>query len=327
MVIILMAYWGAAVECGELNGTDTSGSDQLHLRKKRFLLFPVNANLLFTTSGNKAMIFKGPGGYFTILELDMYYPLPDYRFRFSKFRLGEVAILPDSSSAAPPPPSTTTTTTAKPETSTAAPAPVSEHHNGQELSPMEVQQYLKDHPGAWVPPGYGKDRSDWFPVESYNQHLNKWHQSNWNTYPSQQYSYRYIPRMKRSSSDSEDEDDLGEDDHFNISHHRDWEHFHHYRERRELYHTLETGIGSKFDFSMKSCIMRAICEAQSFLMPPGKSMVMDVVRILFSVPLKEDLHDEYSKAMREEGLDCHEQYSKHCPISILYLLLFGKFVP
>ncbi|KAL1379592.1 hypothetical protein pipiens_014784 [Culex pipiens pipiens] len=248
------------------------------------------------------MIFKGPGGYFTILELDMYYPLPDYRFRFSKFRL-------------------------VPETTTAAPATMSEHHNGQELSPMEVQQYLKDHPGAWVPPGYGKDRSDWFPVESYNQHLNKWHQSNWNTYPSQQYSYRYIPRMKRSSGDSEDEDDLDEDGHLNISHHRDWEHFHHYRERRELYHTLETGIGSKFDFSMKSCILRAICEAQSFLMPPGKSMVMDVVRILFSVPLKEDLHDEYSKAMRGEGLDCHEQYGKHCPISILYLLLFGKFVP
>lgn len=46
MVIILMAYWSAAVECGELNGTEPSGNDQLHLRKKRFLLFPVNANLL-----------------------------------------------------------------------------------------------------------------------------------------------------------------------------------------------------------------------------------------------------------------------------------------
>lgn len=46
VVIILMACWSAAVVEGILNGTDTSGNGQLLLRKKRFLLFPVNANLL-----------------------------------------------------------------------------------------------------------------------------------------------------------------------------------------------------------------------------------------------------------------------------------------
>ncbi|EDS41040.1 conserved hypothetical protein [Culex quinquefasciatus] len=212
-----------------------------------------------------------------------------------------------------------------------------DHHDGHEVSPMEVQEYIKDHPDTWVPPGYGKDRSDWFPAGTYNPYVNKWRQSYPNSQPYQRTSWkpssanihRYIPRMKRSSNSGDQlkQEFEQEEDRFNISHHRDWEHFYHYRERRELYHMLETGLGNKFDIVLRSCIMRAICEVRSFLQPPGRSMIMDLVRILFSVPLKANLNDEYSNAMRSERLDCHELYGKQCPISFLYLLLFGKFVP
>uniref|UniRef100_A0A1Q3FJ56 Uncharacterized protein n=1 Tax=Culex tarsalis TaxID=7177 RepID=A0A1Q3FJ56_CULTA len=309
----------------------TNDSDRDHLsRRKRFLLFPVNGNLLITASGGKAMIFRGPGGNVAILELDLYYPLPDYRYRISKLRLGEIAMLPSLATSPPKP------------VITASPIDYDNHHDGHEVSPMEVKDYLNDHPDTWVPPGYGNDRSDWFPPGTYNPYVKKWRQSypynrggfiqqnrrqSWN--PISSNNYRYIPRMKRSSDSWNQLEHKFEDDEdrFNISHHRDWEHFYHYRERRELYHTLETGLGSKFNIPMRSCIMRAICEARSFLQPPGRSMVMDLIRILFSVPLKADLHDEYSKAMRDERLDCHELFGKHCPVSILYLLLFGKFVP
>ncbi|EDS41039.1 conserved hypothetical protein [Culex quinquefasciatus] len=234
-------------------------------------------------------------------------------------------------SVAPPPQKLVTTTT------TSIPIDSSDHHDGHEVSPMEVQEYIKDHPDTWVPPGYGKDRSDWFPAGTYNPYVNKWRKSYPNPQPYQRTSWkpssanihRYIPRMKRSSNSGDQfkQEFEQEEDRFNISHHRDWEHFYHYRERRELYHMLETGLGNKFDIALRSCIMRAICEVRSFLQPPGRSMIMDLVRILFSVPLKADLNDEYSNAMRSERLDCHELYGKQCPISFLYLLLFGKFVP
>ncbi|XP_039446517.2 uncharacterized protein LOC120425946 [Culex pipiens pallens] len=331
MVVFLLVVIVTGILFEEANSDGNSTiteSDHLLSRRKRFLLFPVNGNLLITASGGKAMIFRGPGGNVAILELDLYYPLPDYRYRISQLRLGEIAMLP---SVAPPPQKLVTTTT------TPIPIDSGDRHDGHEVSPMEVHEYLKDHPDTWVPPGYGKDRSDWFPAGTYNPYVNKWRQSYPNPQPYQRTSWkpssanshRYIPRMKRSSNSGDQlkQEFEQEEDRFNISHHRDWEHFYHYRERRELYHMLETGLGNKFDIALRSCIMRAICEVRSFLQPPGRSMIMDLVRILFSVPLKADLNDEYSNAMRSERLDCHELYGKQCPISFLYLLLFGKFVP
>ncbi|KAL9698478.1 hypothetical protein quinque_001919 [Culex quinquefasciatus] len=344
--VVLAGCWCATAANGQSNATDPSGSSSQSLsRRKRFLLFPFNAQVVITVSGAKSMIYKSPGLGFTVLEMDMYYPLPDYRFRFSQFRLGEIAMLP---SVAPPPPPTTTT----PSTTTAAaPASSGDHHDGHEVSAMEVQQYLKDHPDTWVPPGYGKERSDWFPAGTYNPYANKWQQSYSNPKYRQPYSrkgsylsnrrkawssspannHQYIPRMKRSTEQPEPDEgqyELEEEpDRFNISHLRDWEHFHHYRERRELFHTLETGLGSKFDIPMRACLMRSICEARGLLLPRGKSMITDIVRIILNVPLRADLQDDYSKAMRDDGADCRELYGRNCPISLLYLLLLGKFVP
>ncbi|XP_055633588.1 uncharacterized protein LOC129773937 [Toxorhynchites rutilus septentrionalis] len=344
ILMIVGGSWSTYVLSSEASSSDTyrtnsSNSENVLSRKKRFLLFPLNSYLVVTVSGSKTLIIGGPSGNNFIAELDLYYPLPDYRYRISSLRLGEIAMLP--------------TENKEPKATAAPPPPAHEHHDGQELSDTELQQYFKDHPETWTPPGYGKDRSDWFPPSTYNPYPNySGHSFNYGPYyrnhgnrgyqpykselwqtDSNDYIRHTIPRMKRSmhGDDNDDDDDNyvleEEPDRFNISHHRDWEHFYHYRERRELYHTLENEIGDRFSFPMKSCILRAICEARSFLLPPGKSMIMDIVRIVLSVPLKEELQDEYSTAMREASLDCHGLYGKNCPISILYLILFGKFVP
>ncbi|XP_058817254.1 uncharacterized protein LOC131680556 [Topomyia yanbarensis] len=304
-------------------------------RKKRFLLFPPGSSLLVTASALKGLLFKGPGGNVLLAELDMFHPLPDYRYRFSAFRLGEIAMLPTE-----PPMPVKTSTVPSP-----AIIPVTTHHHeNHEVSPEELEAYLKNHPDAYVPPGYGKDRSDWIsrgaypgvdyqrqrdyfrPSNYYNSYMHQPYKSKLWSADSDDYLQRNYYRAGRSSSGAVDYELEEEEDRFNISHHRDWEHYYHYRERRQLYHTLENGIGNKFDFPMKSCIMRAICEAQNLLLPPGKSMVMDIARIVFSVPLKDELGDDYSAAMRERNLDCHEVYEERCPISILQLVLFGKFV-
>ncbi|XP_058455451.1 uncharacterized protein LOC131432893 [Malaya genurostris] len=265
-------------------------------RAKRFLLFPINAQLLFTVAGTKGLIFKGPGGYFVLAELDLYHPLPDYRYRISSLRLGETAMLPEEVSKTGP------VMVSNPSSPTPLPLEMQTelHHDEPELSSIEIQQYLKDHPETWIPAGYEQDQSDWSP---YN--------------PSRYDRPTHLPVGYEFPEVN---------DPFNTSRHRDWEHFYHYRERRELYHSLETEIGERFDFPMKSCILRAICEVRKYFLPPGKSMIMDIIQIVFRIPLHEELQDEYSSAMREESRDCHKLYGKKCPISIVYLILFGKFV-
>ncbi|XP_001648304.2 uncharacterized protein LOC5563953 [Aedes aegypti] len=361
LLVLIIVHEGFSVsinsadDFGEHNQNATDNT-QLLLRKKRFLLFPVGAAFLVTVAFAKALVFKSPGGNFAILELDMYHPLPDYNNRITQFKIGEISWPPKPGKPAlPPTPPPPPTLPPKPALAP-APSPVKNHHDhhyGHELSEMELQDYLKSHPDTWVPPGYSKDRSDRFESGTYNPYPQNYPQSQatkyipfertmWDLETNQppaesldnkynnnmwDYSSSSSYRMKRSDDSVTDYNIKEEEDRYNISHHRNWEHFYHYREKRDLYHTLEHALGAENRFQMKSCIMRAICEARSLLFAPGKSMIMDLLRIMFSVPLKDDLQDEYSKAMRDENMDCHEVYGKQCSISILYLLLFGKFVP
>ncbi|XP_053691346.1 uncharacterized protein LOC128739870 [Sabethes cyaneus] len=358
-LVLIDGFWSATVvNCGELNRTFPSSGDEigpfksnrLLSRKKRFLLFPPSAQLLLTVSALKGLIFKAPGGNVLVAELDMFHPLPDYRYRISSLRLGTIAMLPTAPPKVVPPPPLPPPPPPPPPTPPPAQTSMGSH-NGHEVSPEELKQYLKEHPDTYVPPGYGKDRSDWFKPGTYNPYVdpgerniskrpkytyirNYYNAPNhqpyksklWNYDPEYPYQESYL-RSSRSISDENAYELEEEEDRFNISHHKEWEHFYHYRERRELYHTLENEVGSKLNFPMKSCIMRAICEARNLLPRKGKSMMMDIARILFSVPLKADLEDDYSEEMRNQEKDCHKSYGNDCPISILYLMLFGKFTP
>ncbi|XP_058448796.1 uncharacterized protein LOC131428769 [Malaya genurostris] len=331
----------SVIERGELRRTVNSSEKGLSnsttslSRKKRFLLFPPGGSLLVTASALKGLLYKAPGGNVLVAELDMFHPLPDYRYRFSAFRLGEVAMLPTEPPKKPP------ATTGMPQVTSPIPKDPNEIH---EVSPEELKEYLTKHPEAYVSPGYNKDRSDWNHRLTYqdvkhqilsdrfkpsNYYNNQFHQPYksklWN-YDSNNHLQRNFYRSKRSLDEGMDTEWEEELDFFNISHHREWEGYYHYRERRELYHTLENGIEDRFGIPIKSCIMRAICETKNLLPPSGKSMIIDIARIMFSVPLKEDLEDDYSEAMRDRNVDCQVVYNNKCPISLLQLMLFGKFV-
>ncbi|XP_053671755.1 uncharacterized protein LOC128721966 [Anopheles nili] len=327
------------VVCGELraafNESDSVGSRVLS-RRKRFLLFPPGSNILLTSFFGKGLVFRGPAGYVVIGELDLYYPLPDYKYHASALKLGKIAMYPPEPKKPPPP---APPTTAK---------PAEHHHDGGELTPAEVQEYLKAHPNTWIPPGWGKERADWNTYGAYGSEpgydsgywrtgdrgsgtLNRYLGANsWNE-AGQPYG-----RFRRSVVEQALENDR-EDDHarsrwlsgeaFNISQHGDWEHFHHYRDRRALFSHLEDTIGAITGFHMKECILRSICEAKNMLPPPGRSMAMDIFRVLFSFPLREDLTDDYSSAMRDDATDCRARYGAGCPASLLDLVLFGRFEP
>ena len=190
----------------------------------------------------------------------MYHPLPDYKNRITQFKLGEISYPPKPNAKpalppTPPPRSTPPPVPAPPPPPPPPPATVNDHHHyANELTEMELQDYIKAHPDTWVPPGYGKDRSDWFPTDSYNSYSNYQQQPQatnyipfdhtmWDDNPSSSY------RMKRSS---DDDSVIGyhfeeEIDQYNISHHRDWDHYHHYREKRDLFNTLERALGEEYD--------------------------------------------------------------------------------
>ncbi|XP_052890030.1 uncharacterized protein LOC128298321 [Anopheles moucheti] len=342
--LLLALTLSSGVLCTVYNQSE-SGELKHLTRKKRFLLFPPGANILLTSSFGKGMVFRGPAGYVAIGELDLYYPLPDYKYHASALRLGGIAMYPpEPKKPAPPPPPP------------AMPNPKKEedhHHDGGELSPAEVEQYLKDHPGTWVPPGWGKERADWNANNLQYQSAPYWAQDR--TQAQYQYSNtldRYLgrnpdgssgyygwnerpyDRYRRSLLEQTFAEERSEEDErskwlsgeaFNISHHSSWEHFHHYRDRRALFSHLEETIGAITGMHMKECILRSICEAKNMLPPPGRSMAMDIFRVLFSYPLNEALSDDYSNAMRDDNIDCRGRYGKACPMSLLELLLFGKF--
>ncbi|XP_062556037.1 uncharacterized protein LOC134220889 isoform X2 [Armigeres subalbatus] len=285
-----------------------------------FLLVLVTASLL------KGVLFTGPGGNVAMVEFDLYHPLPDYKRRFSQFKLGEIAPPPFAPSMSP--------TTSKIVPIPLASPDSNDHHHEHEVSQMELQEYLKTHPETWVPLGYSKDRSDRFPQKTYSPYrTNQLIIDQQSVAPTSipqksKYLQNELPNTYNIEGSGEVEPDHGfveQGDKYNISNYQDWEHYYHYREKRDLFHTLEHAFEESHNFRIKPCIMRAICEARSYLPPKGRSMMFDVIRIFFSIPLKDELTDDYSKAMRNGNMDCHEAYRNECSVSILYLILFGKF--
>uniref|UniRef100_A0A182IMX5 Uncharacterized protein n=1 Tax=Anopheles atroparvus TaxID=41427 RepID=A0A182IMX5_ANOAO len=227
-------------------------------------------------------MFATPRGYNLVAEMDMYHPLPDYMYHATSLRLGTVAMYPSETSTPPKP--------------TASPS--SDH----EPSEQDVKQYLAKHPDTWIPPSWSMDRSDWRPISSASNASQRqnataarpvpyqwWKSRLWETTGNDRLYY-HNPSVRRVRSLAEghaetDEEELSfwaEDNHLNISHHRGWEHFHHYRDRRSLYDHLETTIPSFFGFHMKECLLRSICEARNLLPPKGRSMTVDILRVIFT---------------------------------------------
>uniref|UniRef100_A0A182VYI7 Uncharacterized protein n=1 Tax=Anopheles minimus TaxID=112268 RepID=A0A182VYI7_9DIPT len=286
-----------------------------------------------TVSGGKGSMFQTPRGYNVVAELDLYHPLPDYMYHATSLRLGEVAMYPNEK-----------TTTMKPT------SPPTVAHHDHELSEQELNEYLKDHPEAWIPTSWAKDRVDYSASKitksgSLNgmKYLQKgtqynappityqsWKRKLWESTGNDRLYYSNLPpRRVRSLSGFETEDRTAslwmEANHLNISHHLGWEHFHHYRDRRNLFQHLETTVPNFFGFHMRECLLRSVCEARNLLPPKGRSMTVDILRVIFTYPLKADLSDVYSGMLRAAKPNCRELFNDRCPLSILQLLLFGRF--
>ncbi|KAK2586391.1 hypothetical protein KPH14_010678 [Odynerus spinipes] len=102
------------------------------------------------------------------------------------------------------------------------------------------------------------------------------------------------------------------------------------RHRRDLYNKLEV-IMNAMGFDGRSCILRALCEASQRLMPKGNTLVEEMMRISFSLPLKKVLsfepqeHRTYTDAHKagHEGRDCVAMFPG-CSFSLIDMAL-GKY--
>ncbi|KYN08171.1 hypothetical protein ALC62_00856 [Cyphomyrmex costatus] len=102
------------------------------------------------------------------------------------------------------------------------------------------------------------------------------------------------------------------------------------RHRRDLYNKLEV-IMNAMGFDGRTCVLRALCEASQRLMPKGNTLIEEMMRISFSLPLKRvfsfepEEHRTYTKAHKagHEGKDCAAMFPG-CSFSLIDLAL-GKY--
>ncbi|XP_035740224.1 uncharacterized protein LOC118449571 isoform X1 [Vespa mandarinia] len=102
------------------------------------------------------------------------------------------------------------------------------------------------------------------------------------------------------------------------------------RHRRDLYNKLEV-IMNSMGFDGRSCVLRALCEASQRLMPKGNTLVEEMMRISFSLPLKKvfsfepEEHRMYTNAHKagHEGQDCIAMFPG-CSFSLIDMAL-GKY--
>ncbi|XP_030376322.1 uncharacterized protein LOC115625422 [Scaptodrosophila lebanonensis] len=103
---------------------------------------------------------------------------------------------------------------------------------------------------------------------------------------------------------------------------RDWRHYHAHRDRRQLFDQL-SGFSRLLGFDVKTCILRAMCDSKRLLLPPGYSMMQDIIRLIFTMPTITGVEDEYSQAMRMDPEHCAQHFRQQCKVDILAWLFSG----
>ncbi|XP_073960278.1 uncharacterized protein [Choristoneura fumiferana] len=95
----------------------------------------------------------------------------------------------------------------------------------------------------------------------------------------------------------------------------------HHRQKRQFWEKLQTAIDFH-NLNGQACILRSICEAKTHLAPPGKSLVHDLLRVIFTAPLHERGFVEEIGGVYEDLLDpllCDR--INDCPFSLLHFVL------
>ncbi|XP_022211439.2 uncharacterized protein LOC111066839 [Drosophila obscura] len=96
-----------------------------------------------------------------------------------------------------------------------------------------------------------------------------------------------------------------------------------HRDRRDLFERFNK-LSSLLNLDIKACILRTMCDSKRLLLPPGYSMLQDMLRVVFTMPRLDGLEDEYSRLMDQAADGCAAELKTKCNMNLLIWLLSGR---
>ncbi|KAL7730879.1 hypothetical protein ACLKA6_003633 [Drosophila palustris] len=299
---------------GELKQNPTTqlkpAFERVFSRKKRAIIFPPGSFFKFTCNFGKGLLSKYPRGINFNLEEAVYFPIPGTRDDLYPKRF-----LPK------------TTTTPKPKTTTPETyvyIPGTDWRFKAQALPMKKPRPLppkthridvgsSDNPYKWQHwAKYGADQAQKWQTSANKQWINQSKWSKWTTAaPKWTADWRNHWRGSKRRSDT------------NFVDPSIYRNYHGHRDRRQLFDHF-SGLSNLFGFDVKSCILRTICDSKRLLLPPGYSMLQDMLRLVFTMPRIDGLEDDYTRIMGKDADFCARELKTKCNMNLLIWLLSGK---
>ncbi|XP_068155095.1 uncharacterized protein [Drosophila tropicalis] len=265
---------------------------RIFTRKRRALLFPPGSFLKFTCSLATGLISAYPSGVSFVLEEAVYFPVPGtindiYPKRYlPKTTTKKPEVLPDSIVYIPG---------------------TDWHFKAKTLpKPKWRNRPLKTH--RWDDGNYANP----YKWQKWNKYETKWQTTEapkWKKYETE-----WQPKTKWSKWTTSTPDWKRYENH---------QHYPGHRDRRQLFERFSQ-LSSLVGFDIKSCILRTMCDSKRLLLPPGYSMLHDMLRIVFTMPRIDGLQDVYSEVMSKEANECSKELKSKCNMNLLIWLLSGK---
>ncbi|XP_075145036.1 uncharacterized protein LOC142220056 [Haematobia irritans] len=335
---IYFAFSGSRVDTynSSLTSTLRTPVERIFSRRKRWLLFPKGSHLKFTVAVSKRLLAIHPKGLNFVLEAALYYPMPTARIDLIPKRFRKPTTKAPKVRGPTPLnligiPGSLIKYRAKPATRPPLVQRIDYNVSSLKWLPSTVANY------SAVPPKWAKYNTpqylhqyQWTPskqekyVQTYTNTkypANKWY--NWRRH------YNKSNHWSRYGRNIEFDENEKNSQHYDEKEEEEWDncedasHYANYRSRRDLFGHFE-GLTKILGIDMKSCIMRAMCDSKRFLMPPGYSLVHDIVRVIFKFPTVNGYEDDYSRIMKQDYETCDGFLRRKCPFSVLDLFLNSK---
>ncbi|EDW66832.1 uncharacterized protein [Drosophila virilis] len=300
---------------GELRPQQTqlrSAYERVFSRRKRAVIFPPGSFFKFTCNFSNGLLSNYPRGITFQLEEAVYFPIPGTRDDLYPKRF-----LPKKTTTPKPLTRTTDTYVYIPGTdwrfkAQALPKPRPRPHQPN-LQPPKTQRIDLDgyaNPHKWQQwAKYGANQAQKWQSSANKYRLqmtNKTRWSKWTT-PAPKWSANWTSHWPRLRPNAVVES----------------RHFHGHRDRRQLFEHF-SGLSARFGIDIKSCILRSICDSKRLLLPPGYSMLQDMLRIVFTMPRLDGQEDDYTRVMMKDADACAEELKTKCNMNLLIWLLSGK---
>ncbi|XP_073820066.1 uncharacterized protein [Musca autumnalis] len=274
---------------------------------------------------SKRLLAVYPKGLNFNMEAAVYYPMPVARIDLIPRRFRKPTTKAPKPAGTPPltligVPGSLIKFRAKPATK--FPLVQRVDYNATQLQWLPASGVTMNKPPKWTKyssPEY-LNKYQWTPekqvkyVGKYTENIN----GKWNSWKA---NNNYSNQWNRYGRDVNNYD--GHEGAFEMANVGDSPHYHVYRGRRDLFEHFE-GLTKLLGIDIKTCILRAMCDAKRFLLPPGYSLIHDIVRVLLTFPTINGVKDDYMRMMETDYETCDTYLHHRCPISLLDLFVNSK---